>query len=59
MQHAVNLHGRDGGTLDRRQQHAAQRVADGRPEPALKRLRVEASKPIGQRLAFELEALRR
>ena len=33
------------------------RVADGRAEAALERLRVEPAESIGERLAFELEAL--
>ena len=33
------------------------RVADGRAESALERLRVEPSEPVGERLAFELEPL--
>ncbi len=57
VQHAVDLHGGDRRAFDRRQQHAAQRVADGRAEAALERLRVEAAEPIGQGLAFELKAL--
>jgi len=57
VEHAVNLHGGDGRTFNRRQQHAAQGVADGGAEAALEGLRVEAAEPIGQRLAFELEAL--
>ena len=38
MQHAVDLHGLDGGALQRRQQHAAQRVAERHAEAALERL---------------------
>ena len=58
VQHAVDLDRRDRRALDRRQQHAPQRVADGRAEAALERLRVEPPEPIGQRLALELEPLR-
>ena len=43
VQHAVDLHRRDRRALDRGQQHATQRVADGRAEAALERLRVEAA----------------
>ena len=57
VQHAVDLHRGDRRAFDRRQQHAAQRVADGRAETALERLRVEAAEPIGQGLAFEIKAL--
>ena len=38
MQHAVDLHGLDGCALQRRQQHAAQRVAERHAEAALERL---------------------
>jgi AcrR family transcriptional regulator len=32
------MHGGDGGALQRRQQHAAERIAEGEPETALERL---------------------
>ena len=57
VQHAVDLHRGDRRALDRREQHAAQRVADRRAEAALERLRVEPAEPIGERLALELEPL--
>ena len=38
MQHAVDLHGGHGGAAQRRQQHAAQRVAERQAEAALERL---------------------
>ena len=57
VQHAVDLHRGDRRAFNRRQQHAAQRVADGGAEAALERLRVEAAESIGERFAFELEAL--
>ena len=57
VQHAVDLHGGNRRAFDRRQQHAAQGVADGRAEAALERLRVEAAEAIGQGLAFEVKAL--
>ena len=38
MQHAVDMHGGDGRALQRRQQHAAQRVAERHAEAALQRL---------------------
>ena len=57
VQHAVDLHGGDRRALDRGEQHAPQRVADGRAEAALERLRVEPAEPIGERLALELEPL--
>ena len=38
MQHALDLHRRDGRALKRRQQNAPQRVAKGQPETTLKRL---------------------
>ena len=57
VQHAVDLDGGDRRAFDRGQQHAPQRVADGRAEAALERLRVEPAEPIGQRLALELQPL--
>ena len=57
VQHAVDLDRGDRRAFNRRQQHAAQRVADGRAEAALERLRVEAAEPVGERLALELEPL--
>ena len=47
VQHAVDLHGGDGRALQRRQQHAAQRVAERQAEAALERLGDQR----GQRLA--------
>ena len=41
VQNAFDLDRRDGRAFDRRKQHAAQRIADGRSEPALERLRGE------------------
>ena len=38
MQHAVDLHRRHRGTLQRRQKDAAQRIAERRAEAALQRL---------------------
>jgi hypothetical protein len=38
VQHAVDMHRRDGGALQRRQQHAAESVAEREPEAALKRI---------------------
>ena len=38
VQHAVDLHGLDGGALQRGEQHAAQRIAEGEAEAALERL---------------------
>ena len=58
VQHAVDLDRRDRRALNRRQQHAPQRVADRRAESALERLRVEAAEPIRQCFALELEPLR-
>ena len=56
VEHAVDLHRGDRGAFNRREQHAAQRVADGRAEAALERLRVKPAEPIRQRLALELRA---
>jgi hypothetical protein len=58
VEHAVNLHRRDRGALDRREQHAPQRIADGGTEAALERLRVEPTEPIRERLPLELEPFR-
>jgi hypothetical protein len=41
VQHALDLDRGDGGTLQRRQEHAAQRVAEREAEAALQRLRHE------------------
>src|SRR6056297_2291137 len=38
VQHVVHLHGGDGRPLQRRQQHAAKRVAERQAEAALERL---------------------
>jgi hypothetical protein len=38
VQHAVDVDGRDRGALQRREQHAAERVAERLAEAALKRL---------------------
>ena len=57
VEHAFDLDGGHRGALDRRQQHAPQRVPDRRPEPALERLRVEPAEPIGQGLTLEFEPL--
>ena len=59
MQHAVDMHRGDGGALERRQQHAAKRIAEGEPEAALKRLgydRGEALR-VAARIDIELGGL--
>ena len=43
MDNALNLYSRDGGTLKRRQQNAAQRVTDGNTETTLKRSNLDHS----------------
>ena len=48
MQHALNLHRGDRGALDGRQQHAAQRVANGGTESTFKRLCPEMTVFVGQ-----------
>ena len=58
MEHLVDLDARDRGTLDGRQEHPAQRVADRRPETALERLSIEPTEPIRQRLGVELQTFR-
>jgi len=37
VQHAVDLYGLDGGALQRRQQHAAERIAESHAEATLQR----------------------
>ncbi len=37
VQHAIDMHRGDGGALQRRQQHAAKRIAEREPKAALKR----------------------
>jgi hypothetical protein len=48
VQHALDAHGGDRGALNRREQRAPQRIADGRSEAALKRLRGELSVLLGE-----------
>ena len=57
MEHALDLHRRNRGAFDRRQQHAPQRVADRRAKAALEGLRVESAESIGERLTLEFEPL--
>ncbi len=57
VEHPVDLDRGDRGALDRREQHAADGIADRRAEPALERLRVEAAEPFGQGFALDLEPL--
>src|SRR5580658_4216926 len=47
VQHTLDLDGGDCRALDGREQRAAQRVADGSAEPALKRLRGELAVVVG------------
>ena len=58
VEHVVDLDARDRGALDRRQEHATQRVADRGPETALERLGGELAVPIGQGLRIELQPFR-
>jgi hypothetical protein len=57
VQHSLDLHRRDRRAFNRREQHAPHRVANGRAEPALERLRVKSAEPVGERLALELQPL--
>ena len=57
VEHAVDLHGRDGRAFDRREQHAPQRVADRGAETALEGLRVEPAEPVRQSFALNFEPL--
>ena len=56
VQHAVDLHGGDGGALQRGQQDAADRVAQRHAEAALQRLGHDGGDAvrIGARLDLEL-----
>ena len=59
VQHAIDMHRGDGGALERRQQHAAKRVAESEPEAALERLgddRGEALR-VAARIDIELGGL--
>ena len=47
MQHAVDVHRRHGRALERREQHAAQRVAERQAEAALERLRHHGGGALG------------
>ena len=47
MQHALDLHRGHRRTLQRRQQHAAQRIAQGQSETALQRLGDDVRLPLG------------
>src|SRR5215213_805196 len=55
---ALDLDGGDGRALNRREQRAAQGVADGRAEAALERLRGEAPVSLRERVALDGEAAR-
>jgi len=50
--YAFDANGSDGRALNRTEQHAAQTVAYGGAEAALKRLRREHAVPVGQRLGI-------
>ena len=50
MQHAVDLHRRDRSALQRRQQNAAQRIAERQTETALERFGDDRRKTL--RIAF-------
>jgi hypothetical protein len=58
VQHAFDLDRSDGSAFDRRQQRAAQAVADGRAEPALERLRLEFAVAGREGLSLGGKALR-
>ena len=57
VQHAVDLDGGDRRAFDRRQQHAAQRVANRGAEAAFKRLGIKTAEAIGEGFALEFEPL--
>ena len=58
VQHALDLHRRDGHALNRGEQHPAKGVADGRTKTPLEGLSVELPVPIGQRLQIASQAFR-
>ena len=58
VERAVDLDGRDGRALERREQHAAERVADRDAEAALERLARELAVELVERLGVERDALR-
>jgi hypothetical protein len=58
MQHAVDLHRGDRRTLERRQKHAPQRVAQRHPEAALERLGHQRRNPTAIASLRHLELLR-
>src|SRR5262249_7668178 len=58
VQYAFDFHGRDGRTLDRAEQRAAQRIAYRGAPTALKRLGRKTAVPFGQRFELRRETLR-
>ena len=58
VQHALNAYCGYGGAFDGAQQRTAQCIADGGAEPALKWLRAELAKIVGQRLCVDCQPLR-
>ena len=58
VERAFDADGRDGRALERREQNAAQRVADRDPVAALERLARELAVELGQRLGFDVNAAR-
>jgi hypothetical protein len=55
MQHAFDLDRGDGGALQRRQQHAAQRIAQGQTEAAFQRFGDDGGDTAGVMPGFGLE----
>jgi hypothetical protein len=58
MQHAVDLDGGDGRALQRRQQHATQRVAERHAEAPLERTRNDGSQTLRVVSDLDLELVR-
>ena len=58
VQYAFNLHRRDGGSLDGRQQHATQRIADGCTETTFERLRPEVTVLVSERFGIGSQPFR-
>src|SRR5262249_52189363 len=58
VERALDLDGRDGGALKRREEHAAKRVADRDSEPALEGLAYELAVELARAFRVEADALR-
>jgi hypothetical protein len=57
VKHSVDLDRGNRGAFNRRQQYAAQGVANRRAEPTFERLGVKPAEPIGKGVALAFEPL--